>query len=700
MISLTLAEWIRLDEPTWAVTTAFVLSTPKFVGAIAEKTVFRIVGALAGACLGYLITGSLEQTPLFFLGAMGLLLTFTTAMYGGTFAPYLLRQAGYTATLVASQGMHNPQFCWQVGLARCEEICLGIAVTACVTILIWPRYARAEFVQNARSTIWLLAGQFLTRAEAFAAGGPEPSGDVLARTGTSLAKLRRLIRLASMESRNFRDRIDEVDHVVAGIGTLSTAVAGLSGSLRKESLYREYIGVELEDLHASIENLFRLASEPSTRKDIEQGIERGRVCLAAYEKGMERLRAAGVGMSIPLDESLGHGGYHLAIREILSALEDLARGLPLIGENLSEGLPRVRFVRPTLPSLEWWKAGLRGALAVVTALVIVNWVNPPGGDMLIVGTYLFSAFSIDSPDHRGDLGVFQLTILFQMATIGLFLILLVVAAPMSSYVVFAILFCSLLFLTGFWMEHAVFSTFTTIWFLLLAANLVDLNPQQPVPFQSIVDFVLGISMATVLSALVRRLIWPLLPQRVLIERILETLHHLRAALSFPSKKVGMKLRAAIVLGLADARQLAGTLKDHALSPDDARAVKHYFVELEKLATLVMALPGCRLNELGELERDFQNRWGEASTSLIKSVDLQRDHIAGRTEEFRTGGANLSEEWLTGFRARARALHLPMPELLATLGWVDRLRRCQPTAQAAISAALDIQPKRIATDWRL
>ncbi len=83
LLALFLALYFRLESPTWAVTTAFVLQVPKYVGAIAEKTLLRILGALAGAFIGYLITGSLEQNPVLFLGAMGLLLTFTTSMFGG-----------------------------------------------------------------------------------------------------------------------------------------------------------------------------------------------------------------------------------------------------------------------------------------------------------------------------------------------------------------------------------------------------------------------------------------------------------------------------------------------------------------------------------------------------------------------------------------------------------------------------------------
>ncbi len=70
--------WLGLDEPEWAVTTAFVLSTPKFVGAIGEKTVLRIGGALVGALSILLVAWLLPHLAL--PAGHGNLTNFTTTM--------------------------------------------------------------------------------------------------------------------------------------------------------------------------------------------------------------------------------------------------------------------------------------------------------------------------------------------------------------------------------------------------------------------------------------------------------------------------------------------------------------------------------------------------------------------------------------------------------------------------------------------
>ncbi len=66
VIAVFIALFIQLEEPTWALFTVFVLMIAQYVGAIAEKSVFRIIGTIIGAIFGYVLTASLEQQPILF----------------------------------------------------------------------------------------------------------------------------------------------------------------------------------------------------------------------------------------------------------------------------------------------------------------------------------------------------------------------------------------------------------------------------------------------------------------------------------------------------------------------------------------------------------------------------------------------------------------------------------------------------------
>lgn len=583
----------RLDKPEWAVTTAFVLSTPKFVGAIGEKTVLRIGGAMAGAVLGYLITASLQQNPFLFLGAMGLLVSIGTAMYGGTFIPYGFRQCGYTATLVATQGLSNPAASWQVGLWRCEEICLGIMVTMVVTTTVWPRYARKEFGDEVRGTLAVLEKLFRGRAEAFLSGGVDSLPDVLSTVGNRLAKLRKMIRLGCMESNAFRDRHAQVDAVVAQLGVLSSALSNFGRTLPSKSLFRDYIETEALDLHEALAAAIGVLADAAATEDSRLArIRRAEECLGKYRERLVAFRLDGVGDSVSVEDSLEHAGYSLSISEIFEALSRLTVLLPEVEAGQAESFPMIRFEKMTLPSSEWIRSGIRGGLAVVTGLFLLDWLKPPGGELIVVGTYLFTGFSLEASDRKGDVGVFHTLVVAVFVCIAYFLFLLLMAPLMSSYMVMNLFLGALLFCTGYLLEAGKLTSFATLFALLMTVILVGLNAQRPVSFEEIVGPVLGLAMASILSALLRRLIWPVLPQDALRARMGELLALLEKTAGHPDVSVPVPERAKIALSSADAIVLVDVLEKCRVIPDgEAERLRVYIRWLARLGGSLMFSTG-------------------------------------------------------------------------------------------------------------
>jgi uncharacterized membrane protein YccC len=58
----------------------------QFVGAVAEKSVLRLIGTAAGGVIGYLLTASLEQQPILYLLLIGLatwIFTVLSRLYPG-----------------------------------------------------------------------------------------------------------------------------------------------------------------------------------------------------------------------------------------------------------------------------------------------------------------------------------------------------------------------------------------------------------------------------------------------------------------------------------------------------------------------------------------------------------------------------------------------------------------------------------------
>jgi uncharacterized membrane protein YccC len=701
LLALFFALLLRLDEPTWAVTTAFVLCTPKFVGAIAEKTVLRIFGAMAGAVIGYLITGSLQQNPVLFLGAMGLLVGVGTAMYGGTLAPYGFRQCGYTATIVAAQGLADPAFSWHVGLLRCEEICLGIVVTMVVTTTVFPRFASREFGDDVRRMLLVLSGLFRRRADAFLSGDLARPPDVLGAVGGRLAKMRKMIRLGCMESVGFRMQRDLVDDSVAQLGALSAALSNFGRTLPAESLLRGYIEAEAVALHAALAATFEAMADRNLPDAARRAaLDRAGACLRDYESRLVEFRLDGAGRDLPVDESLEHAGYSLSIHEIFAALSRLADLLPKIEEVQTGSFPGIRFEKFTPPDAEWIKFGIRGGLAVVAGLFLLDWLKPPGGDLLVVGTYLFTAFSLDSSDRKGDLGVFTTLAGTAIACLVFFFFLLLAAPMMSSYAVLNIFLGAFLFLTGYLLEAGAIGSFVTLIALLMAIILVGLNAQRPVGFQEIVGPVFGLMLAATLSAVMRRLIWPVLPQDALRKRLCELLAVLEKTASRPESPVPTGERAGIALSAADALVLVDVLAEKALRGDEAERLREYIRSLARLGGHLMFSTGPVELPPEAADPCYRKQRNHLLSAIAEQLRAQQ-HALDRMENVPAfAPLPAARDWTAPCRERIRAANDDVRKTIGLLGLLYRQEQCALAAAESAAASEGLRYAEIFSDHTL
>lgn len=671
-LALYFALWMRLDEPTWAVTTAFVLSTPKFVGAILEKTVFRIFGALLGAVTGYTITGGLEQNPVLFLGAVGGFVALTTALYGGAFAPYFFRQWGYTATIVAAQGMADPEFSWKVGLARCEEICLGIVVATAVTMVVWPRYARVEFAEGARSTLGKLRDFLRKRAEGFLSGEGKAGPGVFLATGGSLEKLRKLIRVASFESREFRRMRGEIDAIVSQLGVLIGSVSGLSQSLPSESILRKYIEEPVAALHQNLIEAFDLLADKKSKLE-ERGEVLGRVgeSLEKYAASLKKFRLDGGGDELPPEESLSHAGYSLAIREIYGSLQRLSELLETLDRSQGQGMPAIGLRSPTIPSKGWILSGIRGGIAVASGLLILNWFHPPGGEMIVIGTYLFTAFTLESADRRGDLGVFGDLFRLTVALLCFFVFLLFWSPFMANYAVFNTVLAGALFLVGYFLEKGLLGSFQSLFCLLLVVNLVGINAQRPVPFEEVAGVVFGIFLALVLSATIRRLLWPILPQNQFRQKVLHLIDFLEKAAAEKSLAGGAKEKAEFVLSVSEAHSLAAVLGREVLGEREVQNLGAYIRHLGEIGWYLTSFPWGVLDGLpGGLREEIGGKLAGLHEALLARLSEQRRGIlSGGTLGVADGGSGGADFllWAQEARQKIRGARLGVPETVAAVG---------------------------------
>src|ERR1700746_3016022 len=72
---------------------------------------------------------------------------------GARQVPYAYYLLGLTTLTVATDGVTDPAQAWQIGLDRSEEILVGVISSLLVTSVLWPRYAREEFLEAGRGAL-------------------------------------------------------------------------------------------------------------------------------------------------------------------------------------------------------------------------------------------------------------------------------------------------------------------------------------------------------------------------------------------------------------------------------------------------------------------------------------------------------------------------------------------------------------------
>jgi uncharacterized membrane protein YccC len=515
----------KSHQPTWALFTVFVLMVGQYIGAVEEKSILRMVGTVIGGLVGYILTASLEQDPLIYLSLLGLFVAFATAMFGQSRYPYAFLLCGMTAVVVSSNGLSNPEMSWTFMIWRIQEVFIGIVAVMLVQSLLWPRYAAAEFLNGLR-------GIFLDLRDLIqAARSGNPTNDLA--FDSRLNQLRQLLRFGGRESRYFRAKLDTYVELLTCVQRLHGAMRPLAEIRLRDSFYQESLSSEVAELRDAIEcELSALGSANTSNSSLRDGLQRISNAMESLKKTIRNLRQDPRSREANLGGILEMNLEFLSLEEIhleLACCLDLLEGLPSRSKKSLRS--DQRFLLPGVPNSFWITNGIRSALSMVTAMVFMNWLQPPGGVTMVLCAWLFCCLLPSSPEGRGDHRAWHVVVAAVPCVLLLSLALLFVTPLLSSYAVMNVLIFTWLFVYG----QIAYSTpgVTTVMNIAMMAlvSIVGLNAQEPVNFQSIADVFFGISTGTLIAAFFQRTLWPLLPQREMRDRFVEMLDMQRGALA-------------------------------------------------------------------------------------------------------------------------------------------------------------------------
>ncbi len=140
MLALYVSLAAGLPRPFWAMMTAYIVASP-LAGAVRSKALFRVCGTLAGCAATVAIVPNLANAPelLSLALACWVAVCLYVSLLDRTPRSYIFMLAGYTAGLIGFPAVADPATVFDTGLARVEEISVGILSATLVHSLVFPQ---------------------------------------------------------------------------------------------------------------------------------------------------------------------------------------------------------------------------------------------------------------------------------------------------------------------------------------------------------------------------------------------------------------------------------------------------------------------------------------------------------------------------------------------------------------------------------
>nr|WP_209768752.1 FUSC family protein [Azospirillum rugosum] len=140
MMALYVAFGMGLPRPFWAMLTAYIVSGP-LSGAVRSKALYRVLGTTLGSAGAIALVPTLADAPELLTLALGLWVAVCLyiSLLDRTPSSYVFMLAGYTVGLIGFPAVTDPGSIFDTGLARVEEILLGIVCATVVHSVVFPQ---------------------------------------------------------------------------------------------------------------------------------------------------------------------------------------------------------------------------------------------------------------------------------------------------------------------------------------------------------------------------------------------------------------------------------------------------------------------------------------------------------------------------------------------------------------------------------
>jgi uncharacterized membrane protein YccC len=523
LLAVYISQLIRLGHANWALFTVLVLAPAQYVGAIAQRSIARVVGTILGGLSGVWLVGNYEQDRLFFLLFAFGYIWLCMYMYGGTLFPYAFFLCANTLVTVSATGIFDPTDAWQIGLARTLEILTGVVAVVVVANLVWPRFARHDFINLARAALGNVAKLVDLQHRSLETGTDswdEARSTAIALREQSL-KLRALLQNGANESLYFRRRLPSYTIAVVSLTHLLQAALDLFRQQKGELRYLDDVGTELFAVHGAIGRELQLLSGAMGSRTVIND-ERLETTFHALEMRLREVLATRTARNYSLEDALDLANHYAALSVIhgeLLQLRALLADLPLPGDPPRSDRPR-EFRLPKI-DLSRLRDGVKPAIAATGALLICQWFHPPGAAGIPLGALALTYYNKNFIGGKADRGSLQGA--FKVSVAGLFFVILVflISPALSNYGMMNLFLFAELFAYGYWAAALGGQSLHAGAAMFFIVATVGLDAEKPVTVQTVFGSYFSVVLPIFIAAIVGRLFWPVLPEAELRKRFIE-----------------------------------------------------------------------------------------------------------------------------------------------------------------------------------
>jgi uncharacterized membrane protein YccC len=636
LLALFGTQVLRLPHDNWAILTVLVLMSAQFVGSVTVKAIMRVIGTITGALVGIWLVSGYTSTPEIFLPVLFLVIALATYQFGQLGArqvPYAFFLLGLTTLTVATDGVTEPAQAWQIGLDRSEEILLGLMSSLLVTSVLWPRYAREEFLVAGRAALKTV-NQLVSvhvRASIDPAYAPSETEKIRSAFEQQLSVLRSLLQAGARESTYLSIRLSNYNAFLVSLTNLFPAGLYLSRH-RVEPWFLDHMRQETESLLAAITAEFNILTTARPPGEKLPSSRLNEVFTALQEK-VDEIRDRGIAASAPLQTAIAFAGHFAAIRTLCDELNNIRsamEGLPRFGQPLPEAKPHWDL----LPAIDWFwmRVAVKGGLAAVISIVLLKWINPPGPASVPLMAWLLTI--LGRPFLRvggtGDLRAFQTAFRASLMMAACAALLILTTPLLAGYAAMNVALFLILFTLGFLTARIPGINFQIQLAYLTISAFVGLNPQEPVAAQTIIDTFLGLAFGMFIGTVLGRLLWPVLPQRVLRDNLLAVLTQIKALLNGDPHREKIQTQLAVLP--LEARQAARQIRVAGCSEEERAKLVALVRALQTLITRISHLLS-RRDSLPEITDQIQQILKVQSERLEMEFKRMLDALA---ECFRQG----------------------------------------------------------------